>query len=277
MNRESPCWPFKVKSTAVRPERRGGRHTACSPARSLFASSSSVSVSPSCSSSFFFSIQLSSKALYWHDCPKLTIQLEGFTLQSLSCCVSVRLPRNFHIPSFLSCCGLDSLFLWSLLSSLSLPSCLMSLHLPPSITSTSSSPLAHSGRSSSLYPQAQGISSTTIYLKRIGTGTRIHTVKWTGSESHRTAILHTQKNTAKSYMHAKFSRHMSGAKCKKNKQLHSVTLPSMCTNTDLCTLPVVFVLAGERCLVKLLHHFANTLSWVSQHGSQWYTWKKKGE
>lgn len=250
---------------------------ACSPARSLFASSSSVSVSPSCSSSFFFSIQLSSKALYWHDCPKLTIQLEGFTLQSLSCCVSVRLPRNFHIPSFLSCCGLDSLFLWSLLSSLSLPSCLMSLHLPPSTTPTSSSPLAHSGRSSSLYPQAQGISSTAIYLKRIGTGTRIHTVKWTGSESHRTAILHTQKNTAKSYMHAKFSRHMSGAKCKKNKQLHSVTLPSMCTNTDLCTLPVVFVLAGERCLVKLLHHFANTLSWVSQHGSQWYTWKKKGE
>lgn len=220
MNRESPCWPFKVKSTAVRPERRG-RHTACSPARSLFASSSSVSVSPSCSSSFFFSIQLSSKALYWHDCPKLTIQLEGFTLQSLSCCVSVRLPRNFHIPSFLSCCGLDSLFLWSLLSSLSLPSCLMSLHLPPS---TTSSPLAHSSRSSSLYPQAQGISSTTIYLKRIGTGTRIHTVKWTGSESHRTAILHTQKNTAKSYMHAKFSRHMSGAKYKKNKQLHSVTL-----------------------------------------------------
>lgn len=31
-----------------------------------------------------FLVQLSSKELYWHDCPKLTIRLRALTLQSLS-------------------------------------------------------------------------------------------------------------------------------------------------------------------------------------------------
>lgn len=87
---ESLCWSCTVTSTAVRPERQreregGGRHAAGSLCLHPLSLSLFFSSSP------FFSIQLSSKALYWHDCPKLTIQLQGFTLQSLSCCVSLGL------------------------------------------------------------------------------------------------------------------------------------------------------------------------------------------
>ena len=88
---ESLCWLFQVMSTAVRPEGQGeGREEEEEDVMWLahFVFILSLCFCFSLRSSLFFLIQLSSKALYWHDWPKLTIQLEGFTLQSLPCCVS---------------------------------------------------------------------------------------------------------------------------------------------------------------------------------------------
>ena len=111
MHLESLCWLLEVKFTAVRPKRdrsrKRGRHEAhCLHPVSLLR------------------IQLSSKALYWHDCPKLTIQLEGFTLLHLLhlfmspensspvyCCVFVFISHSFS-------CLLPFLFLDILLTSL---------------------------------------------------------------------------------------------------------------------------------------------------------------
>lgn len=68
---------------------------------------------------------------------------------------------------------------------------------------------------------------------------------------------------------------MFSAKRKENKQFHFVTLATD-MRTNLCSLSIVFVLAGERRLVKPLHHLTDTLGGVGQHGSQRHTWEKKG-
>lgn len=59
---------------------------------------------------------------------------------------------------------------------------------------------------------------------------------------------------------------------------HFTTYVRTHINTHLCALAIVFVLAGERRLVKPLHHLADALGGVSQHGSQRHTWgrRKKG-
>lgn len=46
------------------------------------------------------------------------------------------------------------------------------------------------------------------------------------------------------------------------------------THTHLCAFSVVFVLAGESGLVELLHHLADALGGMSQHGSQRDTWER---
>ncbi len=108
-------------------------------------------------SSLFFSIQLSSKALYWHDCPKLTIQLEGFTLQSLSCCVSLCLSLEISSAPLLSpCVCLPFPFMCLTLT-------VSSLFPHPSSSSFSFS-LVLNGRSSFLCLQAQGKHSIPVYL-----------------------------------------------------------------------------------------------------------------
>ena len=98
---ESLCWLFQVMSTAVRPEGQGeGREEEEEDVMWLahFVFILSLCFCFSLGSSLFFLIQLSSKALYWHDWPKLTIQLEGFTLQSLPCCVSSCLSLSGTFP-----------------------------------------------------------------------------------------------------------------------------------------------------------------------------------
>lgn len=111
-------------------------------------------------------------------------------------------------------------------------------HLSLSPATPPPPPLVHNGRSSSLCPQAQGESSTTVYLKTIDTHTVPkhhaceHTAKWhnTQRQSQNNNTSHSEK-TAERYMHTTFSWHMLGAKSKTNKHLHSVTLPPTCTQT----------------------------------------------
>lgn len=120
MKRESLCWLFEVKPTAVRPPREKEREHFTEKQKDVIGFARSVSIlSLSLSlfsflspfSSLLFQIQLSSKALYWHDCPKLTIQLEGFTLQSRFCRLS--LSRNiFLIPTAVSPVVSHLLRLW---------------------------------------------------------------------------------------------------------------------------------------------------------------------
>lgn len=90
-------------------------------------------------SSPFFSIQLSSKALYWHDCPKLTIQLEGFTLQSLSCCVSLRLSLS-KFPQPLCCLPFCLRVPFPSLMCLAITVSSLFPHLSPSLTPPPPSP-----------------------------------------------------------------------------------------------------------------------------------------
>lgn len=102
----------------------------------------------------------------------------------------------------------------------------------------------------------------------------------TQSYSHRTAIPRCSRRLPRGMC----IRNWAGICSVPNtRQINNCTLP-LChlhshtyTHTHLCALSIIFILAGKRCLVKLLHHLTNTLGGVSQHGSQWNTWENKGD